>query len=123
MATEEPQAGSDASANTDQKDPHPEGITTDDVAATAGPPNDAGNTGGSSAPLADPNAEVSPTGTANVAGTAQADLSLAPPMVDESGSNVPAANLRQPLAEGADPTAGAASTTTESLDPALVNPI
>lgn len=140
MATEEPQVGAESvgtstppdaanaqssdQAAADQKssDPHPEGITTADVAATAGPPNDAGNTGGASAPLADPNAEVSPTGTANVAGTAQADLSLAPPMVDQSGSNVPAPNLRQPLADGADPTAGAASTTAASLDPALVKP-
>lgn len=103
------------------KDPHPDGITTEDVAATADqPPSDAGNTGGSVA--ADPNAEVSPTGTANVAGSAQADLSLAPPMADPSGSNTPAPNLRQPLADGVDPAQGAASTTVESLDPALMKP-
>jgi hypothetical protein len=114
----------DETASTDDqqnKDPHPDGITTEDVANTEGPPSDAGNTGGSVA--ADPNAEVSPTGTANVAGSAQADLSLAPPMADPSGSNTPAANLRQPLADGVDPAQGAASTTKDSLDPALMDPV
>jgi hypothetical protein len=96
------------------EDPHPDGITSEDVAATVDQP---------ATPAADPNAEVSPTGTENVAGTPQSQLSQAPPMTDPSGSNIPAPNLRQPLAEGADPTAGAAGTTADSLDPALVDPV
>jgi hypothetical protein len=95
-------------------DPHPDGITTEDVEGTVG-----AQPAGAEA---DPDADVSPTGTANVAGTPQSQLSQAPPMADPSGSNVPAPNLRQPLAEGADPGAGAASTTGEGRDPALVDP-
>lgn len=95
-------------------DPHPDGITTEDVEGTVG----ARPAGWD----ADSDAEVAPTGTANVAGTPQSQLSQAPPMTDPSGSNIPAANLRQPLAEGADPGAGASSTTSDGLDPMLVDP-
>lgn len=143
MAQEEPQVGEDAvqkdasqaaeaGTSTDEAavgepadsttaDPHPDGISTEDVEARAGEPADSpGNTGAGVA--ADADAEVAPTGTANVAGTPQSQLSQAPPMTDPSGSNVPAPNLRQPLADGADPAAGAGTTTSDGLDAALVNP-
>jgi hypothetical protein len=110
-STDTDRTGAEDSANAD---PHPEGITTEDVEGTVGQ-SPAGAE-------ADANADVAPTGTANVAGTPQSQLSQAPPMADPSGSNVPAPNLRQPLAEGADPSAGAATTTSEGLDPALVDP-
>lgn len=65
-------------------------------------------------------ADVSPTGRENVAGTAQSQLSQAPPMQDPSGSNIPASNLRQPVLEGAlGPSSGVAP---ESLDPMLMDP-
>lgn len=73
-------------------------------------------------PRADAKSKASPTGTENVAGTPQGQLSQAPPMTDESGSNIPAGNLRQPLAEGHEPSASAAKTTRDSLDPALTDP-
>jgi hypothetical protein len=88
----------------------------------ASTPSDPGNTGGKGTPTADEADAASPTGGANVAGSPQATLNQAPPMTDESGSNIPFANLRQPLAEGADPTAGAAKVTPDSLDPALTDP-
>lgn len=65
-------------------------------------------------------ASTSTTSAENVAGTAQSQLSLAPPMTDESGSNIPAPNLVQPLAEGASPSPR--KTSKESLDPALTDP-
>lgn len=110
---------SPADATEQDDDPHPGGVTTSDVEATAGKPDTLSNPTGVEA---NPDAEVSPTGTANEAGTPQSQLNLAPPMADPSGSNIPAPNLRQPLADGVDPTAGAASTSPESLDPALVDP-
>lgn len=64
--------------------------------------------------------QVAPTGIENTAGTPQSQLNLAPAMTDESGSNVPAPNLRQPLAEGARPSGITGSP--DALDPALVNP-
>lgn len=67
--------------------------------------------------------EASPTGGENVAGTPQSQLSMAPPMTDPSGSNVLPGNLRQPLAEGTDPSVAASKATPESLDPALTDPI
>lgn len=65
---------------------------------------------------------VSPTGEKNVAGAAQSQLGLAPPMTDASGSNIPAPNLRQPLAKGSEIDSGVRKTTAESLDPALTDP-
>jgi hypothetical protein len=67
--------------------------------------------------------EASPTGGANVAGTPQSQLGMAPPMTDPSGSNILPGNLRQPLAEGTDPSVAAAKTTKDSLDPALTDPV
>lgn len=64
--------------------------------------------------------EASPSGGANVAGTPSSQLSQAPPMSDESGSNIAAPNLRQPVLEGALPVGSPASV--EGLDPALVDP-
>lgn len=88
------------------------------AAGSTEPPTDAGNAGGGvAASAAD---EASPTGGANTAGTPASQLDLAPPMADESGSNIPAPNLRQPVLEGALPAGTPASV--ESLDPALVNP-
>lgn len=112
----EDESGTDEAAGDDSEstDPHPDGITTEDVEGTVG-----AQPAGAEA---DSGADVAPTGTANVAGTPQSQLSQAPPMGDPSGSNVPAPNLRQPLAEGADPGAGAASTTSAGLDPALMDP-
>jgi hypothetical protein len=74
-------------------------------------------------PTADEAEDAAPTPGANVAGTPQSQLGLAPPMTDESGSNILPGNLRQPLAEGNDPSASAAKTTAESLDPALADPV
>lgn len=65
-------------------------------------------------------ASSSTTSAENVAGKPQSQLSLAPPMTDESGSNIPAPNLVQPLAEGAAPSPR--KTSKESLDPALTDP-
>lgn len=67
--------------------------------------------------------KASPTGASNVAGTPQSQLSMAPPMTDPSGSNIGPANLRQPLAEGAEPSVAASKATPDSLDPALVDPV
>ena len=61
---------------------------------------------------------ASPTGGANIAGTPQSQLDLAPPMVDESGSNIPFPNMTQPVAE----MPNAPSVTADSQDPALVDP-
>lgn len=121
--TEEPNVGDDAVR---QDDANAEAGVGDDTGTESEAPAPAEETGTEteqvSSPEADPNSEVSPTGNVNVAGTPQSQLSQAPPMTDPSGSNIPAPNLRQPLAEGADPAAGAASTTSEGLDPALVDP-
>jgi hypothetical protein len=73
---------------------------------------------GSGGPSADDT--VSPTGTANVAGTNQSQLDMAPPQKDESGSHVPAPNMRQPVIEEALPSKS--DVTPQSLDPALVDP-
>lgn len=64
--------------------------------------------------------EASPTGKENVAGTAQAQLSQAPPMADPSGSNIPAPNLRQPVLDEALPEARTGDPA--SLDPNLTDP-
>jgi hypothetical protein len=76
-----------------------------------------------STPTADEADDAAPTAGANPSGTPQTQLGLAPPMTDESGSNILPGNLRQPLAEGQDPSAGASKTTSESLDPALTDPV
>lgn len=64
--------------------------------------------------------DVAPTSRANTAGIDQSQLDLAPAMTDESGSNLPAPNLRQPLAEGARPSQITGSP--DALDPALRDP-
>lgn len=76
-----------------------------------------------STPTADEADDAAPTAGVNTAGTPASQLGLAPPMTDESGSNILPGNLRQPLAEGQDPSASASKTTSESLDPALVDPV
>jgi hypothetical protein len=63
---------------------------------------------------------VTPSGVANPAGIPQSQLAQAPPMQDETGSNLPSSNLRQPVIEGALPDGSPAST--EGFDPALFDP-
>jgi len=61
---------------------------------------------------------ASPTGGANVAGTPQSQLAITQ-MQDPSGSNIPAANLRQPPSDvGGSPI----THSTEALDPMLTRP-
>ena len=118
---------SDFAAGEDEEETPPEHTTPApggpdlEVPAAAGstePPTDAGNAGGGvAASEAD---EASPTGGANTAGTPSSQLDLAPPMADESGSNIPAPNLRQPVLDGALPEG--APTSAGGLDPALVDP-
>lgn len=92
----------------------PAEVTREDIEATVGKrPADA--------PTVEED-KASPTGGANQAGTPQSQLNLASPMTDESGSNVLPGSLRQPLAAGVDPSAGASKVTADSLDPALVDP-
>jgi hypothetical protein len=64
--------------------------------------------------------EASPSGGANIAGNDVSQLDLAPPMANESGTGIPAPNLRQPVVEGALPEGSPASR--EGLDPALMDP-
>jgi hypothetical protein len=73
-------------------------------------------------PEVDPDTEVNPTGQENPGGTAQNQLGLAPPMRDDSGSNILPGNLRQPLAEGAEASRGASLSHEEQIDPALDDP-
>jgi len=70
---------------------------------------------------ADPAADVTPAvgGVTNVAGTPQSGLSQASPMVDESGSNVPAPNMTQPVVA----MPAAPNLTADSLDPAITDPV
>lgn len=73
-------------------------------------------------PTADAGDGAAPSPGANVGGTAINQLNLAPPMIDESGSNIGAANLRQPVASenvGTD----ASTVSPASLDPALTDPV
>lgn len=72
------------------------------------------------AAASDQAASASPTAPENTAGTPQSQLDLAPAMTDESGSNIPAPNLRQPLAEGARPSQITGSP--DALDPSLQDP-
>lgn len=119
-----------ASAETDGQDTLPEQITPEpggpnvevpSAAGPAGPPTDVGNAGGLAAVTADEADDASPTGGANVAGTPQSQLSQAPPMEDQSGSNIPAPNLVQPPAGELD--ADKSGATSDSIDPALADPV
>lgn len=83
-------------------------------------PSAIGDSSASTAVTADEADAASPTGGANIAGTPQSQLDLAPPMTDESGSNIPAANQQQPVQADALPTEAQANA--DALDPALVNP-
>jgi hypothetical protein len=92
------------------------------VAATSGGlPTNAGNTG-NAAPQASEANDASPTGGANTAGTPVSQLANTQ-MVDASGSNIPAPNLRQPAAEGQVEAHGDSNVTPQSLDPMLTDPV
>jgi hypothetical protein len=95
LATEDPQVEADQATTEDPK------VEADQVSASS----------------AD---EASPTGGANIAGTPQSQLTQAPPMTDESGSNIAAPNLVQPVHPDALPQGSPPSP--ESLDPALTDP-
>lgn len=93
------------------------------VLATSGSlPTNAGNTGNAAPPAADEASASSPTGAANPAGTPVSQLSQTQ-MVDPSGSNIPAPNLRQPPADGQIEAHGDTNVTAQSLDPALTDPV
>lgn len=92
------------------------------VAATSGGlPTNAGNTGRAAPQAVDAN-DASPSGGANVAGTPVSQLSQVQ-MVDPSGSNVPAPNLRQPPADGQVEAHADRNVSSDSLDPALTDPV
>lgn len=80
---------------------------------------DASDVGGDLA-TADEADAASPSGGANTAGTPASQLDLAPPMKDESGSNIPAPNLTQPAQDDALPSGAPSSP--QALDPALMDP-
>lgn len=123
-AVADPNAQSGGSSDTSPEQTTPsaggDSVVVPSAVGDTSPPTNPGNTGAGSPVTADESNEASPTGSANVAGTAASQLDLAPPMTDESGSNIPAPNLQQPVMTDALPDSAQASA--DALDPALVNP-
>jgi hypothetical protein len=121
--TATPASGDSGDVPPEQQTPAPGSgdVSVPSAAGPAGPPTNVGNAGGTAAVTADESDAASPTGGANIAGTPDSQLNLAPPMTDESGSNIPAPNLVQPPVEGA--LGDSPQANPDAFDPALVDPV
>jgi hypothetical protein len=106
------------SENVSSNEPPPEQQTPTPDGGNVFVPSAAGDQSPPTAASSGDDATPAIGGAANVAGTPQSGLSQAPPMVDESGSNVPAPNMTQPV----NTMPASPNLTADSLDPAIVDP-